>query len=317
MRLLFVLSSILISTITYSQTLEKVMISKEDPYHFYISDGDATDLFYYKMVPKEKPVGVLTIFPSGGESIENLLKQITLHQKAYNNNFLVIIPSYNWGTIRRVPDILFIDSIFQQVVEQHQVSKDNFILCGLSNGGMISLNYGIAAVRDSNTFITPKGIIGIDPPLDLKRFYNYCEREIERNFSEAGVNEAKWLKGVYEQVFGGSPKEASENYIQHSIFSYGEPNGGNAQYLNNIAIRMHSDLNIDYLLNESKRDLYDWNGTDIVAFVNQLKINGNKNANVIITQNKGVRLNGKKHPHSWNIMDADSTIEWMLKLINK
>ena len=35
------------------------------------------------------------------------------------------------------------------------------------------------------------------------------------------------------------------------------------------------------LLNERKRDVYDWNGTDIVAFVNQLKINGNKNAEEI------------------------------------
>ena len=36
-----------------------------------------------------------------------------------------------------------------------------------------------------------------------------------------------------------------------------------------------SSLNLYDLLNERKRDLYDWNGADIVAFVNQLKINGN------------------------------------------
>ena len=78
---------------------------------------------------------------------------------------------------------------------------------------------------------------------------------------------------------------------------------------------MHSDLNLDYLLNQRKRDLYDWNGIDIVAFVNQLKINGNKNAEVIITQNKGVRLDGTKHPHSWSIMDTQDTMQWILKLI--
>jgi hypothetical protein len=61
--------------------------------------------------------------------------------------------------------------------------------------------------------------------------------------------------------------------------------------------------------------MYDWNGTDIVAFVNQLKLNGNTNAEVSISQNKGIRLNGTKHPHSWSIMDTEETIKWILKTI--
>jgi len=60
--------------------------------------------------------------------------------------------------------------------------------------------------------------------------------------------------------------------------------------------------------------LYDWNGIDIVAFVNQLKINGNTNTEVFISQGKGVRLDGTKHPHSWSIMNNDETLNWILKL---
>jgi len=290
-------------------------MSQSDPYNFYINDGDSTEIFYYKMLPKSKPVGVLTIFPSGGEKIEDLLKQIELHEVAFKNDLLVIIPSYNWGTFQKTPDVQFIDSIFKQVILDHDVPKDKFVMCGLSNGGMISLTYGISAVRDSSTCITPLGIIGIDPPLDYARFYKYCQREVSRNFSEAGVTEAKWLLGIYNQIYQGSPEEYPQNYINASIFSYGEKDGGNTKYLNNIAIRMHSDLNVDFLINKRKRDLYDWNGTDIVAFVNQLKINGNKNAEVIITQNKGVRLDGTKNPHSWSIIDTDLTMKWILDLI--
>jgi hypothetical protein len=315
MKYLIFISTILLNAVCFGQKLEKVIISETDPYNFYVNDGDSTNIYYYKIVPKAKPVGVLTIFPSGGEKIENLLKQITLHQAAYNNNLLVIIPSYNWGTFQRIPDIEFLNGIFKQVVEEHKISKDNFILCGLSNGGMMSLTYGIAAVRDSSTYITPKGIIGIDPPLDYARFYKYCEREVTRNFSEAGVAEAKWFISIYNQIYNGTPEEQPQNYIDASIFSFGAKDGGNANYLNNIAIRMNTDLNLDYLLNQRKRDLYDWNGTDIVAFVNQLKINGNKNAEVFITQNKGVRLDGTKNPHSWTIMDTDDTMEWILRLL--
>jgi len=308
--------AILITTLCFGQKLEKVKVSDTDPYNFYINDGDSTEVFYYKMVPESMPVGVLTIFPSGGEKIEDLLKQIDLHKVANKNDFLVIIPSYNWGTFQKTPDVNFIDGIFKQVVLEHKVTKENFILCGLSNGGMISLNYGITAIRDSSTYVIPRGIIGIDPPLDYARLYHYCEREIDRNFSDAGVAEAKWLLDVFDQIYQGSPDEQPQNYIDASIYSYGAEEGGNAQFLNDIPVRMYSDLNLDYLLNQRKRDLYDWNGIDIVAFVNQLMINGNNNAEVIISQNKGVRLDGTKHPHSWSIMDTDDTIEWMLDVIN-
>lgn len=299
----------------FGQKQEKIIIEKKDPSLLYVNDGDSTTLYYYQMVPDVSPIGVLVILPSAGESTESVLQQVSLHTKALENGILVVVPSINWGTDDRKPEISFLDKIFKQVVTKFKVSKDKFILCGLSNGGMISLRYGINSVKESNTFLVPKAIIGLDPPLDFAHFYDYCQREIKRNFTPAGVAEAKWMLNNYNSSFGGSPKEFPEKYQEASLFTYGADKGGNTKYLTNIAIRMHSDLNINYLLNERKRDLYDWNGTDIVAFVNQLKINGNQNAEVIITTEKGVRPNGMKHPHSWSIMDTDDTLKWILEVL--
>lgn len=304
------------SDTTILDNLEKVIVSAEDPNSLYINDGlENTNLFYYKMVPRTTPKGVLVIIPSGGETVENLIKQITLHKAAFENGILVVFPSINWGTNDRLEEISFLDSIFKDIVREHKAPKDKFILCGLSNGGMISLTYSINAVKNSNTYITPKGIIGLDPPLDFAHSYKYCEREIKRDFTPAGVAEAKWMLNNFNTSYG-SPDDYPQKYVDASPFSYGAEYGGNTKYLTNIAIRMLSDLNLDYLLNQRKRDLYDWNGTDIVAFVNQLKINGNKNAEVIITQNKGFRPDGRKHPHSWSIMDTKETIQWITELID-
>ena len=66
-----------------------------------------------------------------------------------------------------------------------------------------------------------------------------------------------------------------------------------------------------------RRDLYDWNGTDIVAMINDLKLMGNPDANVIITMGKGVRLNGTRHPHSWSIMDNEDCMKWIEGLLLK
>lgn len=71
MKVLFLATIFLITVIGNGQNIEKVIVSDKDPYHFYINDNDSSTLYYYKMVPKEKPIGVLTIIPSGGETTEN------------------------------------------------------------------------------------------------------------------------------------------------------------------------------------------------------------------------------------------------------
>ena len=119
----------------------------------------------------------------------------------------------------------------------------------------------------------------------------------------------------YNEIYGGSPKEFPEKYIEASIYSNGVENGGNAEYLKDIPIRMYTDLDVNWLMNERRRDLYDWNGTDIVAMINDLKLMGNSDANVIITMGKGVKLDGTKHPHSWSIMDNQDCFKWIEKLI--
>lgn len=315
---LILIISIFSSLYCKGQEFEKVVISNQDPSNLYINDNDSTELYYLKVVPKSKPIGAVVIFPSGGETIQDLLKQIELPRLAFENNILTIIPSINWGTENRTVENGILDEIFKEVVKKHKVPKENFVLGGLSNGGMISLTYAETSKKEKNsTFLIPKGVFGLDVPLDKAHMYEYCQREIKRDFSEVGVNEARWIMNNYNETYGGSPQEFPEKYIEASIYSNGAENGGNAQYLKNIPIRMYTDLDVNWLINERRRDLYDWNGTDIVAMINDLKLMGNQDANVIITMGKGVRLDGSKHPHSWSIMDNQDLINWISKLYEK
>ena len=307
---------LLISISCKGQDFEKVVLDSSDTSNLYINDGESTELYYLKLVPKGKIKGAIVILPSGGETTEDLIKQITVPKLAYGKGIVTIIPSINWGTENREVEIETLNIIFKDVIENHKIPEENFILGGLSNGGMISLTYAQQAVKDKKkTYLKPKGVFGLDVPLDKAHFYEYCEREIKRNFSELGVGEARWIMNNYNEIYGGSPKEFPEKYIKASIYSNGVETGGNAEYLKDIPIRMYTDLDVNWLMNERRRDLYDWNGTDIVAMINDLKLMGNKDANVIITMGKGIKLDGAKHPHSWSIMDNKDCFNWIEKLI--
>jgi len=315
-KIIFLLS-LLISISCKSQDFEKVILKSSDSSDLYINDGESTELYYLKLIPKGKIKGAIVILPSGGETTQDLLKQISIPKLGFDKGIATIIPSINWGTEDRKIEVETLNKIFKEIVKKHNISKEKFVLGGLSNGGTISLVYAQLSVKDrKETYIKPIGVFGLDVPLDKAHFYEYCEREIKRNFSALGIGEARWMMNKYNEIYGGSPNEFSKKYIEASIYSNGAENGGNAKYLKDVPIRMYTDLDVNWLINERRRDLYDWNGTDIVAMINDLKLMGNKDANVIITMGEGIKLDGTKHPHSWSIMNNQDCFDWIETLIN-
>jgi hypothetical protein len=318
MRIYFTAVLVLAGLVCFGQKAERVVVFHEDPHDLYANfDKDSTTLFYEKLVPKTKPVAALVILPGAGESIEEVKKQITLHSLAVQKGILVIFPSINWGTNKHIPEHQFLDTIFSQVVQQHKVPKDKFVIGGFSGGGMLALTYTQKANREKgSTFLIPKAVFGVDTPLDYAHLWKHCEKDIERNVSEAAVRESKWIIDSYTKEFGGPPDEYRDNYIKYSIFSYDEKDGGNARYLANTPVLLITEPDILWQMKNRQRDYYDLNCTDIAAMINLLQINGNKNAELVVTSNKGRRLNGQRHPHSWSIMDSRQCLNWLIKQLS-
>ena len=301
--------------IAFAQQPEKIILATKDPYNLYgTNDRDSTTLFYYKFVPKNKPIAALVILPGLGETLDDVLRQTTLHALALEKDILVILPSLNWGSNKHDKEHVILDQIFAQVVKQHHVAKENFILGGFSRGGMLSLTYTQKSKRDPNsTYLEPRSVFGIDPPLDYVNLWNQAKRDVERNFSEPAVQEGKWIMAMYKKDFGGSPEQFPLSYIKYSIYSNNQVDGGNTKYLKTTPLRIYTEPGIEWQMKNRHRDMYDLNSTDISAMINLLQLQGNKDAEMIVTYNKGKRLNGMPHPHSWSIMDSQDCLDWILK----
>lgn len=297
---------------------QKIIIQGTDPHNLYVNDGDSTLLFYHKIVPKNTPIGVLVLLPGAGERIEEVMQSITLHRLAVESGILVVFPSINFGTNKMIYEHQLLDKILKQVCSEHKIDKNKVILGGFSGGGMVSLTYTEKANREPNaTFLKPKAVFGIDPPLDYAHLWNHCVNDIERNVSDVAVNESKWIMAEYTKEFGGSPQKFSKNYIKYSIYSHGVKNGGNAQYLKNTPVRLYTEPDILWQIENRSRDFYDLNCVDISAMINRLRLMGNKNAELIVTHDKGYRPDGRRHPHSWSIMDSQDCLSWVLKQLKE
>lgn len=301
------------SGLLFAQKTEKVVVAKKDPHSLYMyADGDSTQLFYLQYVPKSAPKGVLVLLPGAGENVLDISKQIALPQLAVAQNWLVIIPSRNWGTLKSEVDIQFLDTLFKKVSTEHAVPKDRWILGGFSAGAMLALRYTEKANSHPHaTYLVPKAVFGVDPPLDHTHLWQQCERDVARNFSPPAVQEGKMVMKSYLEEFGGTPTTVPEEYIKYSIYSRTEKDGGNAKFLYKTPLRLYSEPGIAWQLKNRHRDLYDLNCTDISSLINLLQQQGNDKAEMIITHDKGKRLNGQYHPHSWSILDAADCLKWM------
>lgn len=309
----FVLSALTMAGL--AQTTQKVIVAKEDPYNLYhFESSDTSSLFYLKLVPKGRPSGCLVILPASGELVEDVMKQITLHRLAVNKGLLVIFPSINWGSFKFIEENKFLDTVFRQVVKEYHIPKDRFILGGLSGGGMLSLSYAENANRDSSsTFLVPRAVFALDPPLDYTSLYEKAERDVQRNFSPPAVAEGRWLIDNYRKEYGGSPREVPAEYLKYSLYTHSEADGGNAKYLLKTPLRIYTEPAIEWQIKNKHRDLYDMNCTDISAMINLLRNNGNEKAEIIVTNHKGRRPDGSYHPHSWSIMDGSNCLKWILE----
>jgi len=294
---------ILLSAAVFSQEAEKVTIPD-------------TKNYYYRLAPEGKPEGMIIILPGGGETAERVMNQIYLEELAYEKNLLVLLT--NWeedGDFFFKDDLKLIDKIAKENAEKYKLSKNKISIGGLSGGGMLAITYAEKAVKDKNTYFIPNSVFAIDPPLDYENMYYRLERDIERNFSEAAVNEAKMFnKALVSGI--GKPENNREKYLEKSMFTYRDKDGGNAKYLMNIPILIYTEPGILWQMENRGRDLYDLNCTDITAMINLLKLKGHKNADLIITNDRGIRPEGIRHPHSWSIMDSEECLKWIIKHFN-
>lgn len=290
-----------------------VKIFSQEPEKITFKD---TKNYYYKILPEGKPIGMIIILPGGGETPERVMNQIYLDELAFDKNLIVLFPAFEDGNFKMTIEQKFLDRIAKEVVEKHKISKDNIAIGGLSYGGMLGIKYAEMAVRDKDTYFVPSAVFAIDPPLDYEKMYYQLNRDIDRNFSDVAVNEAKYFnKEMVEAI--GFPDKNKDDYIKESMFLYSEKDGGNAKYLMNIPLLIYTEPGIMWQMKNRGRDLYDTNSISIVAMINLLKLKGNKNANLVITDNKGIRPEGNRHPHSWSIMDSEECLNFIMKHLNK
>ena len=204
-----------------------------------------------------------------------------------------------------------------EVLMNHNIPKNKILYCGMSLEGTRAMRLAMFGHSSNSTHkVVPRAIAICDAPLDMVRFHKEMVKAKKLNHTTITANEGTWVSGYLEKNLGGTPKDALDAYLDYSPYSYIADGGPNLSQLYDIHIRCYTEPDVNWWMDTRRKDYYAMNAIDMAALINDLKIRGNENAELIITQNKGYRPNGQRHPHSWNIVDEKELVDWFLKLID-
>jgi esterase/lipase len=282
--------------------IEKVLLNKMD----------STRNCYTIIYPSKHPwAGYLFLIPGFGETAENVLRQTDLPIKLAQNGILTIIPTFQDGVLSFGVDSLSqetLDRIIKDVTYKHNLIDQNIYVGGFSIGGSCAIGYA------QNTSIKPKAVFAIDPPLDFERFYNSAKRDIRLSKDSEANQENIYMIDRLEKETGGNPLTHLAQYYKISPYSFTDTTQTDIKKLISIPLRIYTEPDISWWLKERGADFTSMNATECSAMINELNRLGNKNAELITTQNRGYRKpNNRRHPHSWSIVDNDELIKWLLK----
>lgn len=278
----------------------------------YLDKTDTTKSYYTIIYPPKSPwKGYLVLIPGFGETAENVFEQTDLPTNLAQNGILTIIPTFQDGVLSFGVDNLSqqtLDRIIKDVTSKHELIDQNFYIGGFSIGGSCAIKYVESAS------IKPYAVFAIDPPLDFERFYNAAKRDIRLSKHNEANQENIYMINRLEKETGGSPITHLKEYYKLSPYSFSDVHQAAIKKLINIPIRLYTEPDINWWLNERNADLTNMNATECSAMINELKRLGNNNAELIITENKGYRKpNNNRHPHSWSIVDNLELINWLIK----
>ena len=306
-RILIIVYILLTLSCAFGQNFEKVVFN----------DKDTDDYYIQLKPPTEKINGVLILLPGYGEKAESIFPSSNLFNTAYANGVLTIAIA---GGEKIYADEKVMDKLNRGLTDLIKrnpgIPKDNFVIGGFSAGGTISMRYAEYSIENPTKVpITLKGVFTVDSPIDLVDIWEYFQREIKKNYSEAGVFEAKFISAKMNKEIG-TPETNPKRYNELTPFNHRLTEPGNEKYLKNLAVRVYHEIDIEWQLKQRRRSLFDSNELSASELINRLMLMGNERAEFVIAKQPGMRSNGMRHPHSWSIVDEIECIQWILKLFD-
>jgi hypothetical protein len=214
-------------------------------------------------------------------------------------------------------DLVTLKGLIGEVVGELNIPAGSLVVGGISAGGTGAVRYAESCISDHCDALSgPVAIFSVDAPLDFESWWNRERLNLRRGNPKSYLEESEGILDALRSAMGGSPNQVRQVYRSRSPFLVSEKDGGNARLLKSVPIRLYTEPDVVWMIENMARDYYTMNAVDQAALVLQLRALGNAKAELITTTGKGFRPSGTRNPHSWTIVDEPELADWIAKSLH-
>lgn len=260
------------------------------------------------IAPEQK--AVLVLFPCFPCNIQHTKTEAGFLKDIEKKGITTILLDYNQKLFLTESEKKGYAATLQKIFKRNKISKENVYLGGFSGGGNVALLISSFLIKNQYP-LQPKGLLVVDSPIDLERLYTGAQNEVAKNVDADAVEEGQYLITLFEKEIG-KPTTNHDQYKALSPFVMSaDPKESNIQYLKDIKTRFYCEPDLKWQF-ENKKRIYEDLNAYVLGKANQalLKL-GSQHTEFIETKDRGIRANGTKHPHSWNIVEQEDLLKWM------
>lgn len=291
---LFLLSLVLFINCSINNNKTKIIVNND---------------YELRLAPNSKVT--LILFPCYFCDIEHTKKEALFLKDLDKVGISTLIVNDNQKLFLKDGDKLNITNKLNKIFRLYNIPLNNVYMGGFSSGGNIVMLLANDLIKHNNQ-LQPKGIFIVDSPIDLEKLYYNAIKDIKNNKNTSAVEEGNFLINLLNTELG-SPKNNLSVYKEYSPFLTSQNIQKNTEYLNHIKIRFYTEPDLNWQ-NENRNRTYE----DLNAFVLEkasisLNESGNRNTEFIKTLNRGIKADGSKHSHSWNLVEREGLMQWLLK----
>ncbi|HEU4557657.1 MAG TPA: hypothetical protein VFS20_07395 [Longimicrobium sp.] len=277
---------------------------------------------YRVHAPAGQPRALLVLLPGYGGDVNSFeptsgYSPSTLPARLAAQGVLTIVAVPHPETLYETDRMLLrLDSMVAEVVQRYRVPPQRVAIGGFSAGGTGAVRYAQHCAAGRCRAV-PKvaAVVAVDAPLDFERMARGAEVHVRRQAPRTNLAEERMVLETLRRALGGSPDEAREAYRRVSPVLASEPDGGNARLLSATAIRLYTEPDVQWWIEQRNLDYHGMNAVDHAALINLLRIAGNQRAELIATTGRGFRPDGRRHPHSWSIVDEEELARWLAAML--
>ncbi|MEM6526162.1 MAG: hypothetical protein AAGF85_15850 [Bacteroidota bacterium] len=264
----------------------------------------------FELIRANESNTTLVLFPCFPCKAVDTKREFNIVEQARLNNISVLFMNYNRKLFMQEHEKATLADLLLKTIEDHQLPK-NLVIGGFSGGGNVTLLLSNYLIKQQEEIKLSKIFI-VDAPVDLLALYRSSEYHLKQDLNEDVLGESTFLINWFKRDLG-NPDMGIASYEKFSPYTHETGNLSNVNELKKTEIRFYTEPDVTWwkqIYNDTYGQL---NAYSIEKMSEALQSDmGNSRVELIITENRGYRSDGTRHPHSWSIVDKEELISWII-----